>query len=707
MLVAKPIFQPDESPLSVLLRAAAINGWKEIRHMLSVCRPLTPDIRSALSSCYKFEDYALLLGIPLPDRDVFQSVRIGGTTCRTFLRTTCRLPEWAFRAHGGAVCPACLSEGDVPYLRPIWELKIYRTCVLHGMLLVEKCSACNLSLGWKRRAPHLCECGHDLRGEIGADGDIHVANVISTKVWREDQLWLNTMSRSFKAAVDALEIVEDPGRQDDVLVALHNGGNEFEDLLKIHIKIKADILHPRIILLPFLRDNSLSNIAHKILRQSVAFSMAENSAAPVYRTLSSRDASIVLGVSEEILSVLCASDFLKFVKYSSVSRRDTPLEGICQNSCDVVLRKFWRNDVPQSIKRRTRPPIMSFKDFASHLMKSPKDCGGYDLYSGLSSLRMLGPSLKPVLTSGNEIARADFLTIKATADVLHIEIYLARNLIAKGWLTTIIDPHNPPAKLVAKSSVVKFNDWYICSTRLAKENGFKPSADFTRRLRNLGISPEGGPDVDGTKVYILRRSELLNIDFHKKNTQEDISQSPRLCESAVIDCGFQHDSISMSDAAKILSITLYKIKKLVNSGYLCRVESGSIEVRILRSSFDAFLRKWTRKGYVELSRAASMLNETKVQFIMRWVSTGFVKTLDLGLRECVRYDAVRRVRNVKESYILAPDCVRMWKVGRFTLPNLESRGLIKSTRICDGKIRLYARTDVEALLGPMPWNATG
>jgi hypothetical protein len=62
---------------------------------------------------------------------------------------------------------------------------------------------------------------------------------------------------------------------------------------------------------------------------------------------------------------------------------------------------------------------------------------------------------------------------------------------------------------------------------------------------------------------------------------------------------------------------------------------------------------------------------------------------------------------VKKSYIRAPDCVQMWKVGRFTLPNLESRGLIKSTRICDGKIRLYARTDVEGLLGPMPWSATG
>lgn len=705
MLNARPIFQHDESPTSVLLRAASLNGWHGVQPLLRVCSPRPPIFASALRCRIRFAEYASILGIAVPDPETFETIKISGATCRSILRPDSQLPEWAFRPHGGAVCPACLSEDAAPYLRAIWDVQIYRTCATHGLLLVDRCEACGQSLSWKRRAPHLCECGHDLREQTTNSGNIHAAKEVRVLIWERRHETLGRVARVFRASVEALEIEDDPALQDRVLTELLTGEIELVSFLKIHVERRANYLHPRLILLPFLRENALVDIANRVLRESRRIPIAEEPMQPIGGALSQRDTMTALGNREtKVPSGFFLHDLLQTAPLTRRQGAGLFQEGITRASCDLILRKLWRSPAHQTEETRARPPVMSFIDFMIHLINNPRDCAGYDLAGGLYSLRMNGQRLKPTRLKSVEFERTEFSTLDATANALGIDKYLVPSLATRGWLKMIIDPVNPPAKMICNASIKKFNSNYICSPKLARDHNLRPSAHFTRRLKSFGIVPVGGPGVDGAKVYVLQRRDLDGIDFQRSRPGIIMISGARLCDSR--DAGIQSriEAISMSEAARVLSITVPEAKVLVNRGFLQKVESPSIDVMILAGSFRSFLKKWNDKKLVELDSAAALLSETKMQFVMRWVATGIVKTVDLGLRICVHSVDISWLQGIKQRFILAPDCAKLWRIGRFALPNMEVRGLISSTRMGDGgKARLYLREDVERLLGPQPY----
>ena len=141
--------------------------------------------------------------------------------------------------------------------------------------------------------------------------------------------------------------------------------------------------------------------------------------------------------------------------------------------------------------------------------------------------------------------------------------------------------------------------------------------------------------------------------------------------------------------------------RLVNKNILCRVIAPTSQVMVSKKSVNAYCKVWKDEKLVSIQQAASMVGETHTQFISRWVKSQIVKIRDIELRKCISLDGVERINNIKHHYVLAPDCPKMWFVGRFTLPNFEKQGLIKSRRVgVSGQLRLYRRREVEGLLGP-------
>lgn len=57
-------------------------------------------------------------------------------------------------------CPACLREMAIS--RPEWEVAIWPLCVLHGRLLIDRCSRCGRRLNIHRLGVSECSCGYDL-----------------------------------------------------------------------------------------------------------------------------------------------------------------------------------------------------------------------------------------------------------------------------------------------------------------------------------------------------------------------------------------------------------------------------------------------------------------------------------------------------------------------------------------------------------------
>jgi hypothetical protein len=163
----------------------------------------------------------------------------------------------------------------------------------------------------------------------------------------------------------------------------------------------------------------------------------------------------------------------------------------------------------------------------------------------------------------------------------------------------------------------------------------------------------------------------------------------------------QEETISLVDVMNELGITLPNVRILVNRGCLLRRISPALQVVVSKASFEAYRKRWYDENLLLVDDAAKALFETHHQFFMRWVKPKLVKVHDLGIRRCIDVADVKRIQKIKSRYVLAPDCAMMWKVGRFTLPNYENRGLIKARHIgLNGMLRLYLRRDVERLLGP-------
>jgi plasmid maintenance system antidote protein VapI len=56
-------------------------------------------------------------------------------------------------------CPVCF--GEKPYFRKIWDYKLYSTCHIHDVELIEFCSRCQEPITWNRRYIGRCSCGED------------------------------------------------------------------------------------------------------------------------------------------------------------------------------------------------------------------------------------------------------------------------------------------------------------------------------------------------------------------------------------------------------------------------------------------------------------------------------------------------------------------------------------------------------------------
>ncbi|ABR91641.1 Hypothetical protein mma_0805 [Janthinobacterium sp. Marseille] len=165
MLIVKPIPQIDESPSSIFLRAASLNGLEKVRYLLQFKdkngkEPLKQGLSPSWRSPELFNSYMNALGITLPE-GVSAYRQVKTIECiKVYFTEDLYLPSLIYRGEGSATCPHCLA--DKPYLRKIWSLKLIDICPVHRCDLVRVCPQCQWPLTWHRRCPKTCSCGFDL-----------------------------------------------------------------------------------------------------------------------------------------------------------------------------------------------------------------------------------------------------------------------------------------------------------------------------------------------------------------------------------------------------------------------------------------------------------------------------------------------------------------------------------------------------------------
>lgn len=163
--MATPVPQVDESPSSVFMRAASLNGLEKMRHLLkfkdkSGNEPLQPGLSLSWRSPELYTKYATALGITLPEgAGAYRQLKTIECT-RVYFNDKVYLPSLMYRPEGSTFCPQCLAEK--PYLRRIWSLKLLDVCPIHRCDLVRFCPICGQAPNWDRRSPEICHCTFDL-----------------------------------------------------------------------------------------------------------------------------------------------------------------------------------------------------------------------------------------------------------------------------------------------------------------------------------------------------------------------------------------------------------------------------------------------------------------------------------------------------------------------------------------------------------------
>lgn len=154
-----PQIQPGEILSSWMLRIAQANGFKAhtfYAQQLGRSREIwTRDID------HLAPDWLIAL---LAERTGASIEAVSATTLRAFEgivferinatgATRWLLPLGVYhrtrRAFGQQFCPVCLAADARPYLRQRWRLSINVVCAEHGVLLLDRCTACGKPL-----APH-------------------------------------------------------------------------------------------------------------------------------------------------------------------------------------------------------------------------------------------------------------------------------------------------------------------------------------------------------------------------------------------------------------------------------------------------------------------------------------------------------------------------------------------------------------------------
>lgn len=76
------------------------------------------------------------------------------------------------QSYGQQICPRCLAEDEMPYLRASWRVAFYTVCPAHGCLLIDRCPDCGaviypLNLVGPGKQVSMCwNCGFDLRRAV-------------------------------------------------------------------------------------------------------------------------------------------------------------------------------------------------------------------------------------------------------------------------------------------------------------------------------------------------------------------------------------------------------------------------------------------------------------------------------------------------------------------------------------------------------------
>ncbi|AUH51289.1 hypothetical protein CXB49_10925 [Chromobacterium sp. ATCC 53434] len=682
----RPILQQDESPASLLLRAAEGNGFANILQLLSACGANFNGIASVRASLTDPNRYGTLLRALGLNTDYARAAlrRSKPTLASPRILWETAIPERLFREDATAFCPLCLAEQ--PYWRLIWTLRPYSVCHVHGTSLLQYCPDCNRPPDLKREHLTTCGCGANWRKAVAPANDLASSRWLYEHIRNQSQQLLDECFALWRA----LEIFDGLGDATDAVLwrlRLMISWCEDRDVCREEIKRfvleRAPQQHPRVQLLPLLKQRgALASFARQVL-SSLKRIPPVNHRSTSQTLMSIQDATYALGVNIQQIR-----EFLDKGILTKQPGNDSNDFSVTVQEVEHLLEalQFTTPPLEQYIWRAAN---QSLADLIIDIRNGRTISAGYDLEKGLNYIRILDrPVISP--SSGGE------LDLWEASRALDVYPEVVRSLVKKGWLAGVSKVVAGHRKLVIDGDEIeRFNNQYTTAGTLARSIRHS-STNFAEKLECLGASPIAGPRLDGTLVYLFRRTDLVDVDLLAiKALSGYESRTGRHPHGRAIQT---EPGIPLIVAAKRLRISVQQAAKLMQHGMLDEEQTNTRNVCVTESSLCKLLEIVFSPEIFSIKEAAKISGYDDHAFQVYFIETGLVEIIDLHVWKFIPEKALKIVESIKKSFLTASEAGQLFGMHRSFLPNLERKGEIYPLIFgSKRKIKFYSKESIRKI----------
>lgn len=633
---------PEESPRSVLKRTAAANGFRSIPMLASHCTGV-PE-RGLIGLLLGTAPLVGVLAQAVGDyRESFLGAfyrQLPGPTTRSpvLVAGTLISPSW-LRTQTHRVCPGCAREG---WLRVIHDLAFVEACPTHGCLMLSHCPRCAAPLRWGMAGIGQCPCGYDLasaqRTEVDCAGARRVLATLqagATDAFRR----LTEIPRILR--FDRASTPEERNRLLNSAIAI--GENQLGALLAVFEESRRTRpgLPARALAAPWLaaRDEGLRSQMEVILdKASPDYPQACGTCDCASQRLSSPEIGALLGISSQGIAALVGAGFLKKNTNKQSWQVDYPLTPICQ---------FLRSLAPAS--QSTGPakacsPLASIGFDDALITKIQAIQNGtlkvvqVDGRQGLRNVRVEASQRPP-----NRMP-AHCVGVTEAAQRLGTYPNALRRVIKAGLLGVAPHGRGGTTVFLRKTDVEAFDQRFVFVGAISQRIG-RGRTVTSAKLAHLGIWPVSGPTVDGALVALYRRTDVDSLNFAQIAAMTTFSTrtgrkkgGPALYDK----CQWMSSGI----AAQTLGVSPQGLRALVVHGLLCEgVPPGrsADNRRYFTVPSVESAQQWLERAR-SWEQVAHKLGRSVPVLKLRFLRTGYVKPLKIGVRQWIGAADIERMR---------------------------------------------------------------
>lgn len=682
----RPVLQQDESPASLLIRAAEGNGFESVLHLFSACGIKhygVHTLRAILADPARYGQVLGQLGLNTAYASaVVQRSKPTRYAPRLLGRTA--IPEQFFREDASAFCPLCLNNDR--YWRHLWTLRPYSVCHVHGISLLNCCPECHRIPALSRGRLSVCECDSDWAQAVAISEDSKPVQ------WLCDQLDLSADQLFEESLAFWLALEEFDGLGDDLSAELwrlrvmiawcYDKSIGSKEVKRMVIK-RAVHSHPRLQLLPFLRcQGAIAGFAKQVL-SSLISSPFPPAVHFKEMLLSAHETTLVLGINRQQLK-----EFLEKCILTKLPGRGKSDFQIAAGEILHLLETFRVNPC---LKRKTcsRPSSQSLADLIIDIQRSKVESAGFDLAGGLNSLRIIDSHVV-------DMTEESHLDVFQASLILDVHPEVVRSLVKRKWLVGFNQFFSGGRKICFLPDEIKrFNETFVTAGALARSTGLNVT-NFSEKLEYLGIKPVAGPRLDGALVYLYRRADIVGVDlFALKGIKGYATKTGRRASGVAV---ATIPGISIADAAKRLHISVQQTVVLLRRGILSEELTTRREKRVTEKSLENLLKLISSPYFIPLTEAVACSGYSERQFQVYFINTELVCVTDLYIWRLIHKESLEVVHHIRKAFFTAFEAGVALRTHRSYLPFLERKGLISSQSIgLNKKVKFYSRNSVIAL----------